>query len=231
MKPFPTSRVGRSGAVAAHTAGAAPEAQSGGGMFTALTLILLTLVVYLFSVTLPDDTRRRAIHASLAKAFLFDPGRSEGFGVPRGPRHLLSPARQRLRELRAALGDGAVTREGGALVVTLPAEALFAAGGAEVADRAGRLGPVARLLAATGGEARVEASAETDAAEAAARDRSLARAVAVTRALLAAPGAAGLEAGHLSAVGLGRDPGDPAEPEAPARGRVRVVLTDAEGVL
>jgi hypothetical protein len=226
-------RVARSGAVAAHSTGAAPEAQTGGGIFTALILILLTLVVYLFSLTLPDDTRRRAIHASLAKAFLFDIRHAEHAPAAEGPRHLLSPARQRLRELKAALmaGAGTVTREGDALVVSLPAERLFAPGGTEVTDPRGALAPVARLLAAAGTDARVEASAEPDAAAATARTRSLSRAVAVTRALLATPGAAGLDAGRLSAVGLGADAGSLDDPEAPDAGQVRIVVTDAEGVL
>jgi len=231
MSASPSKRVGRSGAVAAHRAGAAPEAQTNGGMFTSLILILLTLVVYLFSLTLPDDTRRRAIHASLAKAFLFDASSPEEEAAPEGPVRLLSPARQRLRELEALLtGVGRVDREGDALVIRIPADRLFTDGGTDLDDRTASLVRVARFLAAAGGDARVEATAETDAAPDTARVRSLSRAVAVTRGLLAS-GAAGLDAGRLSAVGMGADPGSLDDPEAVGPGAVRVVLVDARGVL
>lgn len=231
MSANPRDRVGRSGAVAAHRAGAAPETQTNGGMFTALTLILLTLVVYLFSLTLPDDTRRRAIHASLAKAFLFDASRPEGEPAQEGPVRLLSPARQRLRELEAVLtGVGRVDREGDALLISLPADRLFADGGTDLDDRTASLPRIARLLAAAGGDVRVEATAETDAAPDIARVRSLSRAVAVTRGLLAG-GATNLDEGRLAAAGLGPDPGSLDDPEAAGPGTVRVVLLDAKGVL
>jgi hypothetical protein len=192
----------------------APEAQAAGGMFMALTLILLTLVVYLFSLTLPDEPRRRAVHASLAKAFYF-PGTDEDVDqAPKGPTLLLSPGRDALRALEAALAahpeGGAVAWEGRDLVVDLPPARVLTGGGA-VADPDGTLGRVVVLLKHTADPVRVEAEGLSDA-------------VAVTVALLGAGAGSDVSPGRVSAVGAGS--GD--EVDQP---RLRVVLVRAQGVL
>jgi len=191
----------------------APEAQAAGGMLMALTLILLTLVVYLFSLTLPDEPRRRAVHASLAKAFYFPGTDEDADQAPKGPALLLSPGRDALRALEAALTarpeGGAVAWEGRDLVVDLPPDRVLAGG--TVADPDGTLGRVAVLLARTADPVRVEAE-------------DLADAVAVTVALLGGHAGSGVAPGRVSAVGSGTG----AEIDTP---RLRVVLVRAQGVL
>jgi hypothetical protein len=195
-------------------------------MFTALTLILLTLVVYLFSVTLPDDVRRQAIHASLAKAFYFPGNDEDRARAPQGPPRLLSPGRQALLALEAhlATAGGTVAWAGANLLVTLPDDF----------DRAaGTVPAVAHLLAASDHPVRVEATAADAGPVAGRRVRSLERAVDVTRGLIAAAGRGGerLDDGRFSAVGLG---GVPVLDEVPGEAEgagVRVVLVNARGSL
>jgi hypothetical protein len=191
----------------------APEAQAAGGMFMALTLILLTLVVYLFSLTLPDEARRQAVHASLAKAFYFPGTDDDAEQAPKGPALLLSPGRDALRALEADLTahpeSGAVAWEGRDLVVDLPPARILTGGAA--ADPDGTLRRVAVLLARTADPVRVEA-------------RSLSDAVAVTVALLGGHEGSGVAPGRVSAVGAGTGE----EIDAP---RLRVVLVRAQGVL
>lgn len=193
---------------------AMPEARAAIGLFMSLALILLTLVAYLFSLSLPDEPRRRAVNASLAKAFYF-PGTDEDVdAAPKGPALLLSPGRDALRALDALLTArpeaGAVAWEGRDLVVDLP-PARILAGGGSVADPDGTLRGVARLLARTAEPVRVEAQDISDA-------------VAVTVALLGGRDGSGVAPGRVSAVGAGA--GDEVDPA-----RLRVVLVRAQGVL
>jgi hypothetical protein len=193
-----------------------PEARAAGGMFMALSLILLTLVVYLFSLTLPDEPRRRAVHASLAKAFYF-PGTDEDVdAAPEGPSLLLSPGRDALRALEvffaARPAAGAVAWEGTDVVVDLPPDRILAPAGA-VADPDGVLARVSGLLARTSAPVRVEAPA-------------LPQAVAVTVTLLGKGDGTRVATGRVSAVGAGA-PDLPAGPEP----RLKVVLQRAKELL
>jgi len=194
-----------------------PEARAAGGMFMALSLILLTLVVYLFSLTLPDEPRRRAVHASLAKAFYF-PGTDEDVDLSaKGPALLLSPGRDALRSLQALLAAvpvaGTLAWEGSDLVVVLPPERVFAPAGS-VRDPDGALREVAGLLAGTEGAVRVEGP-------------TLPEAVKLTVALLRRGEGRSIAPARVSAVGTGS--GDFLD-DAVAPG-LRVVLVRAKGVL
>jgi hypothetical protein len=193
-------------------------------MFTALTLILLTLVVYLFSVTLPDDVRRQAIHASLAKAFYFPGNDEDRARAPQGPPRLLSAGRQALLALEAHLAGagGTVAWAGADLWVNLPA-----------APDAGTVSGVAHLLAASDAPVRVEAAAADAGPVAGRRARSLARAVDLTRGLIAAAAKGGepLDDGRFSAVGLGGVPVSDETGGAGDAAGVRVVLLNARGSL
>jgi|GEM_PF-3022947 len=227
--PQPLGTV-RTGGAGLRPAGPDPAAKASGGMFTALSMILLTLVVYLFSLTLPDDARRRAIHASLAKAFLFEDRGQDRIRPQDGPTRLLAPGRQALRalEARLAAGGGRVDRVKRDVVVTLDGDALFVPDTARLRDRAGVLGPVARLVAATAADVRVEAEAQPDA-----RGRALDRAVAVARDLVARAEAGGdaVDTARLSAAGLGTAPAAIGAEVSWNPDAVRVVLVGAEGEL
>lgn len=196
-----------------------PETRAAGGMLMALTLILLTLVVYLFSLTLPDEARRRAVHASLAKAFYF-PGTDEDLDrAPKGPVLLLDPGRDALRALEAHLEDhpgaGALRWRDADFVVALPASRLFPGGIAVAADPSGTLREVTRLLARTDTQVRVEAP-------------TLTQAVALTHALLGSGEGRSVAHARVSAAGTGG--GDDAS--SPDGGdELRVVLTRARGTL
>jgi hypothetical protein len=194
-----------------------PEARAAGGMFMALSLILLTLVVYLFSLSLPDEARRRAVHASLAKAFYF-PGTEEDLeNAPKGPALLLAPGRNALRALQALLAArpaaGTLAWEGPDLVVTLPPARVLAPAGA-VADPDGAVAEVSRLLARTSGGVRVEAP-------------TVSQAVALTVALLGRGAGGKIAPARVSAVGAGRDD----EIIETAMPGLRVVLVRAKAYL
>jgi len=196
---------------------ALPEARAAGGMFMALSLILLTLVVYLFSLSLPDEARRRAVHASLAKAFYF-PGTDDDLdGAPKGPALLLAPGRDALRALEALLSvrpeAGTLTWEGPDLVVTLPPTRVLAPAGA-VADPDGAVREVTGLLARTQGVVRVEAP-------------TVSQAVALTVALLGRGAGKAIAPARVSAVGSGLGDGM-IETAMPG---LRVVLVRAKGYL
>jgi len=193
-----------------------PEARAAGGMLMALSLILLTLVVYLFSLTLPDEPRRRAVHASLAKAFYFPGTDDEVDAARKGPTLLLAPGRDALRALEAFLaavpGAGTLTWEGPDLVVALPPDRVLAPAGS-VRDPDGTVAEVARLLARTAVPVRVEAG-------------TLPQAVALTVALLGRGAGQSIAPARVSAVGVGT--GDGTDAAAPG---LRVVLLRARGVL
>ena len=75
-------------------------------LYTALGLILLTLMVYLFSLSLPNQDRHHAVYASLAKAFLF----SDWTVAPEADaerRGLLTGPRQAVWQLAAGLAQNA----------------------------------------------------------------------------------------------------------------------------
>jgi hypothetical protein len=197
----------------------APESKAAGGMLMALTLILLTLVVYLFSLSLPDESRRRAVHASLAKAFYF-PGADEDLDQgPQGPVLLLDPGRDALRALEAHLeghpGAGVLRWEQSDFVIALPTPRVFPGGIAVPADPAGTLREISRLLARTKSGVRVEAP-------------TLTAAVALTHALLGSGEGLSVAHARVSAAGTGTG----ADPVAPDGGReLRVVLQRARGTL
>lgn len=100
-------------------------------LYTALGLILLTLMVYLFSLSMPNQDRHHAVYASLAKAFLF----SDWTVAPQADveqRGLLSGPRQAVWQLAAGLAQdapkGALEWRGDDLLVHLPTQATLSNG-------------------------------------------------------------------------------------------------------
>jgi len=189
-----------------------------GAIFTALGLILLTLMVYLFSLTIPDPERHRAVYASLAKAFLF----SERHTVEvteQAPRRLLSGSRQALRVLSGFLAlhpeAGRLDFEGSNLVLTLGDAPDPVTGGVH---RGTVVTHVAQLAADLDRPVRVEAypGVSGDAGST------------VARAARVAADLARAGVSHLEAVGYGMPyPGDVHD----AGERMRLVLMDAKGTL
>jgi len=206
------------------TAASNAQTQAVGGVHTALSLILLTFLVYLFSLTNLDEVRQRSVYASLAKAFMFTE-RSQQVVVPQGQASLLSGPRQAVRELAGhlvAIGHPkAITWEGDDMVITLPN------GGNSGVATSQLLGYIGRLALSAPVLVRVEAyAAETGGKRLV--GAALAQAVEVARSLGSAT--EGLSDDRLSALGF-RVP-FPLPNGLEADGTwVRVVLEGMEGLL
>ncbi|MBI5136426.1 MAG: hypothetical protein HZA24_03710 [Nitrospirae bacterium] len=194
------------------------------GINTSLSLILLTLLVYLVSLTNVDEARRSSVYASLAKAFMFTERSEQAAPVETGGA-LLSGSRQGLRALMGYLGDdpsrGEVAWEGPNLIVNLP-DAPDGAVPAELLARVGTLaGAMDQLV-------RVEAYAAPGDTPADPFSGSLGRAVAVAHTLLAL--GTGLDERRVEAVGHST-PLPLADGLGAETPRVRVVIRNAEGTL
>ena len=194
------------------------------GTFTALTLILLTFVVYLFSLSIPNSERHQAVYASLAKAFLFEERQLAG-GSHAGRVQLMSGPRESLRVLTAhmaAAGTGELAWEGGDLVLTLSG---IGAEAASVAPHRETLARLAAMARETGAQVRVEAFAEGERNPVAERSAALSRATRLATAMVNS--GEGLAAGQVSAAGYAV-PRIGADGLPQGGGRVRVVLKGAE---
>jgi len=200
------------------------QTQAVGGVHTALSLILLTFLVYLFSLTNVDEVRHRSVYASLAKAFMFTE-RSQQVVTPQEQVRLLSGPRQAVRELAGqltAMGHPkAISWEAGDMVVTLPNGGTAGAASQELLGYIGRLALTAPVLV------RVEAYAAESGGQRLV-GAALARSVVVARGMAAVTD--GLDEGRLSALGF-RVP-FPLPNGLEADGTwVRVVLEGMEGLL
>ena len=196
------------------------------GTFTALTLILLTFVVYLFSLSIPDSERHQAVYASLAKAFLFEERQLAG-GSHAGRVQLMSGPRESLRVLTAhmaAAGTGELAWEGGDLVLTLSGIGAEAS----VAPHRETLARLAAMARESGAQVRVEAFAEGERNPVAERSAALSRATRLATAMVNS--GEELAADQVSAAGYAV-PRIGADGLPQGGGRVRVVLKGAEASL
>jgi hypothetical protein len=192
------------------------------GVHTALTLILLTLLVYLFSLTNLDESRRHSVYASLAKAFMFTETRLQAVPVETDVA-LLSGSRQGMRELVAYLdageGRGQMEWESGDLVITLPAQPMLPTD---------LLGPLSQLAGSIPVMVRVEAYSPIGQVNVEPVNGSLTRAVNVASALTSLN--ADLDPQRIAAAGY-RTPFSIAGGLEASGMHVRVVLEGAEALL
>ncbi|MFQ5509015.1 MAG: hypothetical protein ACE5FN_06730 [Leptospirillia bacterium] len=219
-----------SAGAASQAAGSGAQARSGATVFTTLGLILLTFMIYLFSMSEPSVERRNSVYASLAKAFLFS-GRDQVSGAEGlDGDNLLSPGRDALRQLQLHLethpGLGRIDHRGDDLVVTLNGARIFDAGSGELQVEAREATALlSQVIAVETGAVRVEATVGSHVKPVVAGAASLTRAVAVAEGF---GNIRGPSARRFSAAGMGAEQAFSGPEDSTLQGRVRVILKDVE---